>query len=140
MSSPALNHRRHWITWVLAANALFSLCSGALMIGASAPLTKWMGLPRPQELVAIGISLALFSARLGWLAYSGRVHRAELFAISAMDLSWVLGTVALALFQPTLFSAAGVTLVFAVALVVLTFFVLQIYALGAGVPSSLQRA
>lgn len=113
----------------MLANGVFSAVSGLIMLLFSGPIASRIGLAEPAWLIGTGVVLLLFGARLIRLGRSGSVQRSEAIAISAMDLAWVVGTVALALAVPGLFNVTGVWVVIAIAAVVLTFFDCQAYAL-----------
>jgi len=107
----------------LLANAAFSGLCGVLSITASAAevaliadVPHWVG--RALGVGLIGFALAVAASarrlRLGWA-----------LAISAADILWVVSTLAL-LLVPGLFTALGVTVVWAVAGVVALFAFLQL--------------
>ncbi|MEX2524135.1 MAG: hypothetical protein WD750_04190 [Gammaproteobacteria bacterium] len=115
--------------YTLTANGAFSAVSGLIFVLQAQPLAAWTGLSQPIWLTGIGTMLILFGARLLWLGRRKSVHQWEALLISGLDLGWVVITVGLAVGVPGLFTLAGVYAVCAVALIVLTFLDLQLYAL-----------
>ncbi len=113
----------------LTLNGAFSLTCGAAFALFAGPLSRWLGLAETWWLAAVGVVLVGFGARLLWLGRGPSVARAEVVSISAMDLGWVIATVALALGVPGVFSGSGVVATLVVAAIVLSFFDLQAYSL-----------
>lgn len=113
----------------LAANGTFSTLSGIIMLSFPTSLANLTGIPDKRWLVAIGAGLVIFGGSLLLHAYRKQIRRAEAIAISAMDLFWVLGSVALVYAAPELFTRSGVIGILTVAAIVLGFFELQAYAL-----------
>lgn len=129
MSRQITGNQSRLLFRTLLANGIFSATSGLILLLFSGPVAARIGLAEPAWLVGTGLVLLLFGARLVRIGQAGSVQRMEAIAISAMDLGWVVGTVALALAIPGLFNTTGVWAVIAIAAVVLMFFDFQAYAL-----------
>lgn len=113
----------------LGANGLFSLASGLVMTLGAQPIAGFLGVGNHFWVLGLGIMLIGFGLSLLLHYRRQRVSRAEAVAISVMDLGWVIGSAALVLLAPDLFSREGIIAVVAVAAVVLIFFELQALAL-----------
>ncbi len=123
----------------LAANAAFSGLSGLLLALAPSSIAAWLGLPGNVLLAPLGLMLIGFAALLFFYVRRQAIRRVEALVISALDLGWVLGSIALVLFAPGLFSGTGVIAVLAVAAVVLLFFegqALALWRLGRATPTT----
>jgi len=111
----------------LAANAAFSATTGFVAVAAPHAVGSWLGHVPAVAVTVVGVSLLSFA---GLVAYTAaRRFRAPLPVglISVADLSWVAGTVALLVGWPTLFTAVGVATLGAIAGIVGTFALLQLY-------------
>jgi hypothetical protein len=67
----------------------------------------------------VGTALVLFAARLGYLAWKGRVTAPEAWGIVAADLAWVACTTGVLILRPDVLTGAGQWLLGALGLFVL---------------------
>lgn len=118
----------------LAANAVFSAVSGALLVVA-APMVAGLILTGPFSLFGVGETallrvlgggLLIFAAIVGWTERQARPSAPVVVAISLADFGWVLGSALLLALGASAFTASGSALVIAVAALVLAFGVLQL--------------
>jgi len=79
---------------VLIADAAASAATGLLMLLAAGPLEQWLAIPAGL-LRAAGASLIPFAALVGWLALHETVSRAGVWAVIALNVLWVVDSVAL---------------------------------------------
>lgn len=103
----------------LTSNAVLSGLSGLLLVALPEAVAALLGPELPWLMRLLGIGLVLFAADL--LHQASRTRPASWRALyaSAADLLWVLGSLALVALLPQHFSDSGITLVLAVAAVVL---------------------
>ena len=113
----------------LLANGVFSTVSGLLLAVLAGPIAELIGLQQVTLLRVIGVGLIGFGASLMLHVRRSRIRGAEAVVISALDLGWVLVSVALVVFAPGLFSTQGIVAILAVAAVVFAFFEMQAVAL-----------
>lgn len=104
----------------LLGNALFSAISGSLILIAQPLVLSWLGLTG-ADIRPIGAFLLLFAAYLAWMSRQRRLPRVLVAGVIAGDWTWVLGSVALVVLKPALFSTMGLLLILDVAAVVLAF-------------------
>ncbi|MEM1202456.1 MAG: hypothetical protein AAGN66_04450 [Acidobacteriota bacterium] len=112
----------------LLANALFSGLSGLVALAATDAVAAWMGVERVY-IFELGAELMLFGAFVGFLAsrdLSLPWVRKAVAAVAALDVLWVVGSVAL-LLTPGILTVAGQWTVGLVALAVADFAALQIW-------------
>jgi len=114
---------------VLGANGVFSGVSGLTMVLAPNTIAGFVGLAESPFVFELGIMLIAFGAMLSVYYRRKRVHKASAIAITLLDLGWVIGSAALVVTMPELFSATGIAIVISIAVIVLAFFDLQAYAL-----------
>lgn len=79
----------------LAANAVFSGASGALLAAASGPVAAFLGWTNssaPPVLLGIGVALLAFAAVLVLTARVPRPNETVVRTIVALDVAWVLGS------------------------------------------------
>ena len=113
----------------LFLNGIFSAISGIAATLFPAAIGAFIGFSNTPLLVSVGIALIGFGALLVYYARKGAIARSQAILITVLDLAWVLGTAAILLSAPSLFSGAGVTLLVVIAIVVFAFFEIQSYAL-----------
>ena len=77
----------------------------------------------------VGTALVLFAARLGYLAWKGRVTAPEAWGIVAADLAWVACITGVLILRPDVLTGAGQWLLGALGLFVLFLAQLQEIAL-----------
>jgi hypothetical protein len=103
----------------LRANAAFSGLCGVSAGLASGALATALG-PPAGVVIFQGVSLALFSAALVWLATRAEIRLGFALAVVVLDLLWVAGTAAPLLVSGQL-TPVGVPVVAALAVIVLGF-------------------
>ncbi|MCC5874094.1 MAG: SRPBCC family protein [Gammaproteobacteria bacterium] len=113
----------------LIANAVFSAGCGAAMLIAPRQIDAWLALGHPLMLQVVGPGLLVFAADLLHQATRPRLLTWRALYASVADLLWVIGTLALLLIAPSLVSATGATLMLAIAAVVLTFGLWQLWGI-----------
>ena len=116
MTTSALNAQP--LRAALRLNGSFSLLSGGAMLVAAAPLARLFELSDPRIFIAVGISLVLFAGGLFLQSRRSEIHRPAAWITVALDLGWVVGSVALLTLAPGLISLAGRVLVAIVAAMV----------------------
>ena len=79
---------------VLIADAIASAATGLLMLVGAAPLEQWLALPAGLLRTA-GASLIPFAALVAWLALRETVSRAGVWMVIALNVIWVVDSVAL---------------------------------------------
>lgn len=79
---------------VLIADAVISGTTGVLMLAAAGPLSRILGVPA-SLLTTAGVSLLPFMAFLIWLCTRASVPRPAIWIVIALNLGWVLGSIAL---------------------------------------------
>jgi len=110
----------------LLGNALFSICSGLVMLVAPNLVGEWLGIQADWIYRALGFGLLLFGADLTHQATRRRMASWRGLLSSVADFAWVGGTILLVAFAADWFSSGGLVLLLAVAGVVLFFGVLQL--------------
>lgn len=124
MSSP--NSTSTLLRRALQGNAVFSTVSGILFIAAAKPVGAFLGPVPPWLMVATGVSLLLFAARLVHNSVRSMVSVTEAKAAVVMDMVWVVGSGLAVVFANGLgLSRPGTWAIVIVADVVLVFAVLQ---------------
>ncbi len=113
---------RHLLTRSLAANAGFSAATGVVLLAASAPLSRWLEIPR-WSTIAVGLGLLPFA---GWVAVTAREPRREMVRLVIFsDLAWVsIAIIVLTLYQGFM-STTGLWALVVVTVVVADFAILQ---------------
>lgn len=115
-----------YLSRVLMADALVSGAAGVVMIIGAPLLAPLLNLPAALLQIA-GFSLIPWFLALIALARQARVSRAAIMTVIAVNLAWVIGSIAvLFVFQPSTF---GYAFVIAQAVAVGVFAELQIIAL-----------
>ncbi|MDF1839779.1 MAG: hypothetical protein P1V35_18080 [Planctomycetota bacterium] len=112
----------------LQGNACFSTATGLALALAGGWLGPILGVPA-LVLHAIGGMLVLFALALLKNAARPEVHRTEAWIVVALDLSWVLGSVALVTLDLWPLTSTGMWVILAVADFVLLFAGLQTWGL-----------
>jgi hypothetical protein len=79
---------------VLIADAVISGTSGVLLLVAAGPLSRILGVPA-SLLSSAGVSLLPFVAFLIWLCTRTNVPRSAVWIVIALNLAWVVGSIAL---------------------------------------------
>lgn len=115
---------RRLLPTVLKLNALSSAATGVLLVALAAPLAGLLGLSSTFLMVA-GLALLPFSAGVLLAARAPTPTRVKL--VSAVDFTWVAGSVAVVALMPV--TTLGIAAVLAIALVVDIFGTLQLLGL-----------
>jgi len=110
----------------LAANALFSAITGAMLATLAAQIGNIIGFEFPLVLRLVGFGLLLFAGFVAFVGSRNRVSALSSVLVSLADLAWVIGTVAVLSISDQAFNDVGVTTLLAVALIVLACAVLQL--------------
>lgn len=110
----------------LMGNAAFSAVSGIALAAMPSTLSAILGFDQPPILASLGVGLVLFAVALFFVARQRPISRQFAWTAIMLDDAWVLASVALLMFAPTLFSPAGEWLIGAVAVVVAGFAVAQL--------------
>lgn len=113
----------------LGANAAFSGLSGLILLLAAEPISRLLGSVPTLWLYAIGGMLALFSLHLWLQVRAKEIDPGQALGASVADLAWVVGSAALLILEPDVFSGEGLLLVAVVALIVLGMAVSQLAGL-----------
>ena len=79
---------------VLIADAAASAATGLLMLSAADPLEQWLALPAGLLRTA-GASLLPFAAIVAWLGLRETISRAGVWEVIALNMIWVVDSVAL---------------------------------------------
>jgi hypothetical protein len=79
---------------VLIADAIASAATGLLMLLGAVPLEQWLAIPAGL-LRAAGASLIPFAALVAWVALRETVSRAGVWTVIALNVIWVIDSVAL---------------------------------------------
>lgn len=113
----------------LAANAVFSLSTGAALMLFASYLASRLGVHPAWALQALGGALIPFGLGVAFVATKKTLQASWVAAISLMDAGWVVGTLILALFWPGVMNQVGWTAAVVVALFVDAFCIAQLVGL-----------
>ena len=113
----------------MRANGIFSGASGAALLVAAGPISRFTGVGQPAFLAVIGVLLVGYAALLFWSTNSARIDRRLGVTAVVLDLAWVAGSAVLLLTDWVPFTTAGQWTVGLLAEVVFWFAVWQGYAL-----------
>ena len=91
----------------LRGNGLFSAVSGAVLVLASRPLAETIGFPWPNTLLILGIILLLYALDLFWFTSRATLNITFAWVAIALDVAWVIGSIALLLTDPVGLTVAG---------------------------------
>ncbi|MCE7999284.1 MAG: hypothetical protein HEP70_10525 [Rhodobiaceae bacterium] len=105
----------------LLGNATFSTLTGTLCLVDAAPLTQAFGIPDPTLLPGLGVQLLLFATAIVWIATRPDISTRLAWIIIALDIGWVVGSIALLPFVSGMLTATGITALVLVAIGVATF-------------------
>jgi len=109
----------------LRANAVFSAACAAALISSNDAIATLIGLGSEAFYFSLGVGLALFAARLLYLAGAKSISTINALIASVSDGIWVIGTVViLAVYQGKL-TDSGILIIQGVAICVAVFGVLQ---------------
>lgn len=110
----------------LIGNAIFSTLTGLEMLFFPEAIAGFIGFSAPGQIQQLGFSLLFFATVVTFVATRRPIRLWAAWLISASDILWVVGTVALLLTRPDLLNTAGIISAILVALVVADFAVFQI--------------
>jgi hypothetical protein len=79
----------------LLGNAAFSGLSGLVMVLAAGAISQFLGIANPLPLIVAGIVLTLYMPILVWLANQSPVPVHFAWAVIALDILWVIGSLVL---------------------------------------------
>ena len=114
----------------LQGNALFSLLTGLAFIFAAGPISRFMGPDIPTMIVLlVGVGLLPFGYFVYRIPMETAVSPGQARIVTAMDITWVIGSFLLLWLGWALFSVAGRWLIGLQAEAVATFALLQIIGL-----------
>jgi len=83
----------------LMINSAFSLLSGLLLTFASSSINTLFGISNKIVLPIIGINLLIFSLMVYYVAVKQLKNKSLVNLITSLDLLWVIGSLALLIFQ-----------------------------------------
>lgn len=109
----------------LLANATFSLLSGLTLILFGKQVASWMGIANPTILLIIGISLIVFEIMVTITAFGKPINQKKVKSIIVQDGLWVIGSIAIIVFQSFHLTFIGYMIIGIVALIVSIFALLQ---------------
>ncbi|MCB0712054.1 MAG: hypothetical protein KDD67_06965 [Ignavibacteriae bacterium] len=110
---------------VLKVNGATSIISGLLLIFLSDPIAQLLSASESVVLVYVGIGLVIFSISVFVNARVAEIKRNQVQFIILQDWLWVVGSVALILFQFFNLSVVGYVLIGVMAVAVGTYAILQ---------------
>jgi hypothetical protein len=119
--------RQRWLRNSLLGNAVFSTLSGLTFALAAGAVAGFIGLEQVLLVRAAGIGLLGFAGFVAFVATRPEIDLQAAFAIVIGDLSWVVGTVPVVMFD--VLSSNGVVAALVIADIVLLFAGLQYYGI-----------
>jgi hypothetical protein len=91
----------------LRGNATFSAISGIAFLADGGPIAAFLGLKSPTSIVVLGVALLLFAAGLFWDTAQASINKRNARIIIALDVAWVIGSIALIALDPIGLTSAG---------------------------------
>ena len=79
----------------LLANSIFSALSGLFFLLGAAPISAFLGLDMPMMIRFLGVDLLIFGAIVYKVATASPINRTFATVIVALDVVWVIGSIAL---------------------------------------------
>lgn len=125
-SRSANPRRKNLLRNALLGNAAFSTLTGFELLAFPEAMGRFIGFQSPALLRELGASLLFFAAVVAFTATRRPIRLWAAATISAMDISWVVGTAALLIARPDLLNTAGTITALVVAFVVADFALFQI--------------
>ena len=113
----------------LRANAVFSLVCGVLLLLDAKPIAEWMGLSSATALMVLGGALLFWAADVAFVATRPTLNKTFAQVIFGADVLWVVGSIAILLFDLFALSTAGKWIVLGVADIVLVISVAEFIGL-----------
>ena len=95
ITSPNSTSGKSFLQRTLLGNAVFSGMSGLVMVVAAGAISQFLGLSNPLILVSTGIALLVFMSMLVWLSNQSPVPTSFAWAVIALDILWVAGSLIL---------------------------------------------
>lgn len=120
-SDATFNPESRLLRRFLLGNATFSTLTGTLALVDAAPLTQAFGIPDPMFLPVLGVQLLMFAAAIVWIATRQEVSTRLAWIIIALDIGWVVGSIALLPFVSGMLTATGIATMVFIACGVATF-------------------
>ena len=110
---------------VLITNAIFSILSGLIGVILSGQLAIFLAVENHYIILGIGVGLVLFGFDVLNVALKKSNSKKRVGGIIIADLAWVFGSVLLLIIRPVDFSTSAMMLIALIAVIVLTFGLLQ---------------
>jgi hypothetical protein len=110
---------------VLRANGVFSTVSGVLFIADAGLIATFLGLASATPIVALGVGLLAFAAALFWDAAQRSISQRDARIVIALDVAWVIGSIAVVVLDPFALTTAGKWAIAIVADIVTVFAVVE---------------
>ena len=79
----------------LLGNSIFSALSGLFFLLGAAPIATFLGLDMPMMISFLGVDLLVFAAIVYKVATASPINRTFASVIIALDVVWVIGSIAL---------------------------------------------
>jgi len=117
------------LRFALFANATFSGTCGFLLVWHPEQITPMIGELSQELLSILGVGLLLFAAELTYQSTCPRIKGWRALLASIADFLWVIGSIIILILSPQALTETGHRLIGAIALVVLTFGLTQIWGL-----------
>ncbi|MFT4601551.1 MAG: hypothetical protein ACI857_001732 [Arenicella sp.] len=111
---------------VLLANAAFSVLTGASTLFFSNAIAKFFSIESPNILSIIGSGLLLFGIYVAFIAIKKTDQQKESKVISYADFTWVISSIVLLIVNPYDFTSAAMVAFSSIAIIVLSFGLLQV--------------
>lgn len=113
------------LKYTLLSNFCFSLMSGLSLVLFSDEIGTLIEVRLSEALVYIGLGLLPFALFTIWVSQQKKNYQKWVKLIIYMDLSWVMGSCVILLFQPFTINASGNIIIGVVALIIGLFALLQ---------------
>ncbi|MCG8577526.1 MAG: hypothetical protein MI810_21780 [Flavobacteriales bacterium] len=113
------------LKYTLLSNFCFSLMSGLSLVLFSDEIGTLIEVRLSGALVYIGLGLLPFALFTIWVSQQKKNYQKWVKLIIYMDLSWVIGSCVILLFQPFTINATGNIIIGVVALIIGLFALLQ---------------
>lgn len=120
-SEAAFNPESRLLRRFLLGNATFSTLTGTLCLVDATPLSQAFGIPDPTLLPGLGVQLLIFAAAIVWIATRQTISTRLAWIIIALDIGWVVGSIALLPFVSGMLTSAGITALVLIAVGVAAF-------------------
>jgi len=114
----------------LRGNGVFSGLSGVVLLAGAAPIAEFTGIPASMPIGIVGGILVSYTGLLFWAAGQKIVHHRFGIIATLLDISWVVGSLAILLFGWPPMTTAGRWVVALLAEAVASIAVWQLVAMG----------